>query len=172
MNPLTLFPRHPLKMTVSVKNCALRSTDLRSSEPLRSTDLRSEPLRSTDRWTASVYMHACMCVHIYIYIYIYYGINICCELLTGPSLGVFKVINWSKFAFFKTLLVKKQYKYMGFSTFLKIKKNCARKFPKLLIGPSWPFVLDPQLGPVNNFDLDQLITLRNGIFVFSLLKMC
>ena len=37
-----------------------------------------------------------ICVYIYIYIYIYiYAV----KLLTGPSLGVFKVINWSMFLF-------------------------------------------------------------------------
>ena len=65
----------------------------------------------------------------YMYIYIY--MCVCAvELLTGPSLGVFKVINWSKLAFF----------------------------------------LDPQLGPVYYFDLDQLITWKNGIFFFCFQK--
>ena len=39
-------------------------------------------------------------IHIYIYIYIY----ICCGVINWSSLGVFKVINWSKFAFSKHCL--------------------------------------------------------------------
>ena len=49
-------------------------------------------------------------------------IYIVVELLIGPSLGVFKVINWSKFVSFKTLFVKKDHKNMGFSTFFKTRK--------------------------------------------------
>ena len=60
-------------------------------------------------------------VHIYIYIYI------AVELLTGPSLGVFKVINWSKFVFFKTLFVNKHYK-MGFWRIFAYKKIARANF--------------------------------------------
>ena len=74
------------------------------------------------------------------------------------------VINWSKFGgggsklltgpnlFFKTLFVKKTLENWGFSTFFVIKKLRAQ-ISMLLTGPSWLFG-DPQLGPINNFDLD------------------
>ena len=92
---------------------------------------------------------------------------------TGPSLGFSKVIIWAKFVFFlKTLLAQKHYKNRGFSTFF-LKKKCAQKFAKLLSGPSWPFLCCNKLGPDNNINLAQIITLQNGhFFFFLLLKMC
>ena len=57
-------------------------------------------------------------MHIYIYIYIYIAV----VLLSGPSLAFWGVIIWAKFAFYKTLLVRKHYKNRGFSTFFLKKK--------------------------------------------------
>ena len=106
-------------------------------------------------------------MHIYIYIYIYAVV-----LLSGPSLAFWGVIIWAKFAFYKTLFVKKHYK-IGVSALLYWKKKCARKFEVLLSGPSWPFLSCSQLGPDNNTYLGQIITPQNGFFFkFLLLKMC
>ena len=58
--------------------------------------------------------------YINIYIYIYAVV-----LLSGPSLAFWGVIIWAKFAFYKTLFVKKHYKNRGFSTFF-LKKKIAR----------------------------------------------
>ena len=69
------------------------------------------------------------------------------ESVAGPRLGVFKVINWSKFGFFKTLFVKNTIKE-GLQHILKSKRNCARKFSKSVIGPSWPFFGTPNLDPL------------------------
>ena len=105
--------------------------------------------------------------HIYIYIY-----ACAVVLLYGPSLAFWGVIIWAKFAFYKTLFVKKHYKNRGFSTFL-LTKNCARKFEVLLSGPSWPFLSCNQLGPDNNTYLAQIITPQNAFFLFFLLlKFC
>ena len=102
--------------------------------------------------------------HVCVYIYIYAVV-----LLSGPSLAFWGVIIWAKFAFYKTLFVKKHYKYTGFSTFCKT--NCARKFEVLLSGPSWSFLRCSQLGPDNNTYLAQIITPQNAFFVFLLLKI-
>ena len=48
--------------------------------------------------------------------------------------------------------------------FLKFRKLRAQIF-KVINWSKLAFFLDPQLVPVNNFDLDQLITLKNGIFL-------
>ena len=94
------------------------------------------------------------------------------EFLAGPSLAIFKVINWAKFVLLNTVC-QKRYENRGFSTFLAYKENCARvQIFKVINWAKLAFFLDPQLGPVNNFDLAQLTTLKNGHFVFWLLKMC
>ena len=86
------------------------------------------------------------------------------ELLTGPSLGVLKVINWSKFVFYQNIVCQKHYKIGDSAHFLL--KNIARAISKVINWSKLAFLLDPQLGPINNFDLDQSTTLKNGIFVF------
>ena len=86
----------------------------------------------------SLYLSLYLSISIYIYIYMH-----AVESITGPSLGVFKVNNWSKFVFFtKKAFVKKHYKNRGFSTFLKIKKR-TQSFSKSITGPSWAFFGPP-----------------------------
>ena len=44
-----------------------------------------------------IYMYIYIYVYVYVYVYIYMH---AVELLSGPSLGVFKFINWAKFVLF------------------------------------------------------------------------
>ena len=92
------------------------------------------------------------------------------EAVTGPSLGVFKVSNWSKFVFCQSIVCQKHYKIGGFSPFLN--KQLRAQIFKVSNWPKLAFCLDPQLGPVTDFDLDQLLTLKMFVGVFLLLKMC
>ena len=61
-----------------------------------------------------MYMYICVYVCVYIYIYIY----ICAvKLLAGPSLGVFKAINWSKSKLLTGPRSFSHYKNRGFRRF-------------------------------------------------------
>ena len=82
------------------------------------------------------------------------------ESIAGPSLGVFKVNNWSKFVK-KKVFVKKHYKIGVSAHFLKSKKRA-----QIFKVSNWSklFFFGPQLGPVIDFNLAQLLTLKNGHF--------
>ena len=119
-------------------------------------------------WGALVFVSMYVCIYIYIYIY-------AVELLSGPRLALFKVINWPKFVFFsKTPIAKKHYKNRGLSPFFVEKKNCAQNIWKLLPGPSWRFLRRSQLGPDNNFQLGPDNNFQKCHFFcnFLLRKMC
>ena len=53
------------------------------------------------------------------------------ELLSGPSLGFLKVIIWSKFAFYKTLIVKNNYKIAVSALF--VEETLRAKILKVII---------------------------------------
>ena len=101
---------------------------------------------------------------IYIYIYALWSYQL-------VQFGGLIVINWSKFVFFKTLLVKDTIN-IGVSAHVCIQKlraqiliviNCSK------LALFW----DPKLGPVNNPYMDQLITIKNGdVLLFCCLEIC
>ena len=76
---------------------------------------------------------------IYLSIYIYYAHAV--ELLIGPSLGVFKVIDWAKFVRCLTLFIKTLFKF-GFQHILYKKKLRAYIF-KAINWAKLAFFLDP-----------------------------
>ena len=73
----------------------------------------------------SLYIYIYIYLFIYIYIYMY-----AVKLLSGPSLGVFKVIVWAKFVFLKTLFATKHYRNRDFS----FKKNVHKNFQSYYLG--------------------------------------
>ena len=82
------------------------------------------------------------------------------ELLTGPSLGVLTVINWSKFVFWKHCLSRNTIKF-GVSTLFNTKQIAHANFNSYQLVQVGLF-LDPKLGPINNPYLDQPKTIENG----------
>ena len=90
--------------------------------------------------------------------------------IIGPSLGVFKVNNWAKFVFLNRLC-KKPIQIGVSAHFLKIKSA------QIFNVNNWAklgFFLDPQLGPIIDFNLAQLLTLKMVFFysIFLLFKKC
>ena len=137
------------------------------------------PLQALSKNQIYIYTYVCGCVKQFFTYKLFFAIDVApilhiqiyaVKLFSGPSLGFSKVIIWAKFVFTKTLLAQKHYKIGVSAHFLK-KKVCT-KIPKLLSGPSWPFLCCNKLGPDNNINLAQIITLENGhFFFFLLLKM-
>ena len=70
------------------------------------------------------------------------------ELLTGPSLAIFKVINWAEFVFIKTLFVK--HSKIGFQHIF-IKRNLRAQMFNIINWAKLAFFWTPNLA--------QLITL-------------
>ena len=64
---------------------------------------------------------------------------------------------------------KKAIKIGVSANFWKEKKS-ARKFSKSIIGPSWRFLRRTQLGPIIDFNLAQLLTLKMALFPFFAFK--
>ena len=87
-------------------------------------------------------------------------IYICCEVIIWAKFGHFQSYYLGQVCFLKTLFAKNTIK-IGVSA-LFFEKKCAHKFPKLSSGPSWPFLCCNKLGPDNNINLAQIITLENG----------
>ena len=91
------------------------------------------------------------------------------ELLTGPSLAIFKVINWAKFVFKRTLFVRKHYKIEVSAHFLIKRKLRAQIFKVInwaklaFFGPQTCAQLITLTWPVNNFE-------KMVFYVFLLLK--
>ena len=104
---------------------------------------------------------------VYICIYIYMR----CRVIIWAKFGVFHSYYLGQVCFCLNTVCKNTIK-IGVSALIKNKK-CAQKFAGLLSGPSWPFLCCNKLGPDNNPNLAQIITLQNGhFFLFLLLKMC
>ena len=95
------------------------------------------------------------------------------ELLPGPSLAIFKVINWAKFVFFFFFfyIVCQNTIRLGFEHIFIKRKSRAQIF-KVINWAKLAFFFVPQLGPVNNFDLARLITLKFCNFCFICFKKC
>ena len=96
------------------------------------------------------------------------------ELLSGPSLGFWEVIIWSKFVFFLKHRLPKNTIKIVVSAHFGGQKIARTKFWKLLSGPSWRFLKRTQLGRDNNFQLGPDNNFQKCTFFgfFLLLKMC
>ena len=105
------------------------------------------------------------CIHTYIYIYVVVS-------LSGPSLGFWGVIIWSKFDFFEHGLSTHYIIGVSAHFFWTKKKLCAKMWG-VIIWSKFAFLKRAQLGPDADPYLDQIMTPQNAIFCVSLLlKMC
>ena len=90
-------------------------------------------------------------------------IYICCGVRDWAKFGHFQSQGLGQVCFLKTGYVTKPYKNRGFSTFFKIKKKARANFQSQGLGQVVLF-LDPQLGPIPDFNLAQSLTLEMVFF--------
>ena len=93
--------------------------------------------------------------HTYIYI--------CCEVIIWAKFGHFQSYYLGQVCSLKNTVCKKNYK-IGFQHFFFWKKKVCTKISKVIIWAKLAIFMLQQLGPDNNINLAQIITLENGHF--------
>ena len=136
---IILEEKHPVRNPSSSKECLSKYAYTYT----RTTNTHT--WQTQNRYMAHVHHPHDTHIYVYIYICMYVCMYVCIYavvLLSGPSLAFWGVIIWAKFAFYKTLFVKKHYKIGVSAPFFCWKKKCAQ---------IWGVIIWANLGQVGHF---------------------